>query len=133
MSKKSDGFKLFLTLSAYISSFIFMLSAVYAFIEIYKGNEIPVRIIILQSIAIITWFIIAYYSDEASWKTLLKLFCYSLALLSLCLSMFGLTLILNVFTKPETQVNITMSLAYLVLGGVMTFSIAKLLGSKWLN
>ncbi len=133
MSKKSDGFRLFLALCLYISCFIFTLGIGHISLDIYQGNEIPTRKIVLLFIAIITWFVIAYYSEEPRWRTLLKLFCYSLTLFSIGILVLGVVLILKILTEPGVQVNISASLMCIFLGGITTYGLAKLLGSKWLN
>ncbi len=122
-----------LALNVYFSCAAFSMILIYGTKEIISGNLIPIRLYALSTYVIISWFITARYSEEKYWHTLVKLICYSLALVSLIFFMLGLNLIVINFTSDTAQLDITTSIVVMVFSGLSIYGFVKLGDSKWLN
>lgn len=133
MTLKNVWLKGALAISLYVSCFVITLFLVYSSLELFEGNEIPMRMYVLGGLAGINWLVIAYYSEEAFWRTLLKLVCYSLALFSLYVFLLGLLLIVKYFTDDSVQINVLNTLLIAVVGGLCIYGFVRAGNSKWLN
>jgi len=133
MALKNVWCKGALAISLYISCFVFTLVLAYGSIEIFKGNELPVRIYVLIGAVVINWLVIAYFSEEAYWRTLVKLGCYSFALFSLLVFMLGLALIVKKLTDDSVHIDVVKSSLIMVFGGLCIYGFVKIGNSKWLN
>ena len=105
----------------------------YGAADLFKGNTLPLRMYLVAGIALINWLVIAYYSEEAAWQTLLKLSCYSLALFSLCVSLLGCALVIRGLVDDSIQVNTMNSLSLVLIGSLCIYGSVKIGNSKWLN
>ncbi len=133
MALKNVWLKGVLAISLYFSCIVFALFLVYGSLELFKGNEISIRMYILGGVAVINWLVIAYHSDEAYWRTLLKLVCNSLAWFFLIVFFLGLALIIKSFTDDSASINVVNSFLVMVAGGFCIYGFVKLGNSKWLN
>jgi len=133
MALKNVWLKGALAISLYISCFVVTLFLVYGSLELFKGNEIPMRMYVLGGVAVINWLVIAYYSEEVFWRTLLKLVCYSLALFSLYVFLLGLLLVVKNFTDDSVQINLLNALLIAAVGGLCIYAFVRAGNSKWLN
>lgn len=133
MLKDNIWFKGALNISLYISCGIMTMLMCYGAADLFKGNTLPLRMYLVAGIALINWLVIAYYSEEAAWQTLLKLSCYSLALFSMCVSLLGCALIIRGLVDDSIQENTMNSLSLVLAGGLCIYGFVKIGNSKWLN
>ncbi len=126
-------FKGALAFNVYFSCAAFSLFLIYGTKEMYTSNMLPERLYGIFIYVVISWLVTAYYSEEKYWHTLLKLLCYSLALVSLAVLFLGLKLITMNFTSDTVQIDITISIIIIIFGGLSIFGFVKLGNSKWLN
>ena len=133
MTLKNVWLKGALAISLYVSCLVITLFLVYGSLELFKGNEIPMRMYVLGGLAVINWLVITHYSEEAFWRTLLKLVCYSLALFSLYVFLLGLLLIVKYFTEDSAQINVLNAFLIAVAGGLCIYGFVRTGNSKWLN
>ncbi|MFT7224460.1 MAG: hypothetical protein ACI82Z_002017 [Cellvibrionaceae bacterium] len=126
-------FKLFLTLSVYISCPIVTMLLVYGSVELFKGNGIPLRKYIVMCVATTVWVVISYYSEEIYWQSLIKLVNYSLALFSMCVCILGVGLSVKYFLGFSSNISLLVSLGLSLGGAVCMFIFVVLNKSKWLN
>lgn len=131
---KNIWFKGALAISLYISCAAIAMFMAYGFVELFKGNNIPVRMYIVACVAIANWLVIAYYSEEDFWRTIVKLFCYSLALFSLQVFLLGVALIIKNFIDGSNQtISLVNSFLLMIVGALCIYGFVRLGNSKWLN
>jgi len=132
MASKNVWIKAILAISYYVSCFVFVLILINGSVEIFEGNEVPVRLFFLGLGVIINWLVLAYASEEVYWRTLIKLVCYSLALFSLFIFMLGLLLIIKNFYEV-VRVNMINALFIALFGALSIYGFVKIGNAKWLN
>jgi fatty-acid desaturase len=133
MKIKNDWVRASLAIAMYFSCLVIALSLFQIPIELRSNGSIPLRIIVMLAVAIIIWCLVAYFSEEAAWKTVAKLICYVLALSSIGIAGFGFHQLISHFFSEPAKISMLRSVVVTILGVITVLGIGKGIKSKWLN
>jgi uncharacterized membrane-anchored protein YitT (DUF2179 family) len=133
MKIRNDWFRMLLVFGMHFSCFILALSVFLMPKEISNHGVIPLRIILMLLFAFVTLALTVYFAEEPVWKTIVKLFGYSTALVTFMIGLYGVRECISRVFGEASELSLAWSIPTAVVGIVSTLLIGKGIGSKWLN
>ena len=132
MKLSNEFLKMLLAVMSVLSCFIFAISVFYVPNHIAEGT-LSIWQVLLIIISAFSWVAISYYSEEAAWKTLLKLLVTTSAYIFLAIGGFGLKELISSFFHENMLLDIKWSIITIIIGFSLVFGMIKVGKSKWLN
>jgi hypothetical protein len=133
MISKSNWVSVILAVFFHLSCSLFTLNVLFSSLLILGGEDVPRRNFAIFVFALVLWLIIAYFTQEVWWKTVLKMFVYSSSILAVCMFFYCVFTVINYFKSPESKINLTYVPLFMILSVFLYLGSIKVLRSKFLK
>lgn len=133
MTPRNRWFDFAISMSYHFSCYIFSINALYIGVVLFVGDSVSTRNWLILVFTLMLWLFVAYSSVDVWWKTIIKTLLFSVSLMSIFLFFLGVLIFVNLFFRPENEVNIYIIPFLIIASTILYFSSIRVMRSKFLK